>query len=204
MGRFVGVLGLLTMLGLAFLFSTNRRAIRLKTVLWGVGLQFALAVFVLNVNAGRAAFEIAGAAVTKLLSYSYAGSTFVFGQLGLPLASAPFAVDGNGVKQSLFVFAFGVLPTIIFISALFALLYHFGIMQVVIKALARFMTWLMGVSGAESMDVAASIFMGQTEAPLSIRPFLPKHDAFRAHDRHDRGHGACFRRHHGRLHRLRR
>src|SRR5581483_9533375 len=112
----------------------------------------------------------------KLLSYSYEGSAFVFGALGLSPDKAPFVVDANGVKlgQPLFVFAFGVLPTIIFISAFFALLYHIGLMQILIKAMARFMTWLMGVSGAESMDVAASIFMGQTEAPLSIRPFLPE------------------------------
>ncbi len=173
MGRFVGVLGLLTMLGLAYLFSTDRKAIKLKTVAWGVGLQFALAVFVLNVSFGRTMFKAAGDAVTKLLSYSYAGSEFVFGQLGKAPWAAPTVTDAAGAKQSLFIFAFGVLPTIIFISALFALLYHWGVMQIIIKALARFMTWLMGVSGAESMDVAASIFMGQTEAPLSIRPFLP-------------------------------
>jgi CNT family concentrative nucleoside transporter len=162
MGRFVGVLGLLTMLGLAFAFSTDRKAIRTKTVLWGIGLQFALAVFVLKLGAGQRMFAVAGDGIKRLLAFSYAGSEFVFGKLGMK--EAPLG----------FYFAFMVLPTIIFISAFFALLYHYGVMQFFIRQLARFMTWLMGVSGAESMDVAASIFMGQTEAPLSIRPFLPE------------------------------
>ncbi|MGH9555017.1 MAG: NupC/NupG family nucleoside CNT transporter, partial [Terriglobales bacterium] len=102
------------------------------------------------------------AGVKQLLEYSFAGSTFVFGELGAKKSSLGFY------------FAFTVLPTIIFIAAFFALLYHFGIMQFIIRQAARVMTRLMGVSGAESLDVAASIFMGQTEAPLTIRPYLPK------------------------------
>ncbi len=160
MGRFTGILGLLTMLALAYAFSTNRRAIRLKTVAWGLGLQFVFAVFVLKIDAGRAAFQWAGDKVTKLLGYAYAGSHFVFGDLANPGSSLGY-------------FAFGVLPTIIFIAAFFAVLYHYGIMQFIIKIAAVIMTRVMGASGAESLNVAASIFMGQTEAPLTIRPFLP-------------------------------
>src|SRR5256884_2552987 len=161
MGRFTGILGLLVMLGLAYAFSTNRRAIRLKTVAWGLGLQFAFAVFVLKLDAGRRAFQKAGDVVNHLLSYAFAGSQFVFGDLGK---------QGSHLG---FYFAFQVLPTIIFIAAFFAVLYHYGIMQFIIKIAAWMMTRVMGASGAESLNVAASIFMGQTEAPLTIRPFLP-------------------------------
>src|ERR1700719_3272808 len=161
MGRFTGILGLLTMLSLAFIFSTNRRAIRGKTVAWGLGLQFAFAVFVLRVDIGRRIFQYAGDAVNKLLSYAFVGSQFVFGDLGK-----------QGSRLG-FYFAFQVLPTVIFIAAFFAILYHYGIMQFIIKQAARVMTRFMGASGAESLNVAASIFMGQTEAPLTIRPFLP-------------------------------
>jgi CNT family concentrative nucleoside transporter len=161
MGRFTGILGLLTMLALAYIFSTNRRAIRLKTVAWGLGLQLAFAVCVLRIDVGRRIFQKAGDVVSRLLNYSFAGSSFVFGEFG---------------KQNShlgFVFAFQVLPTIIFICAFFAVLYHIGVMQFVIKIAARVMTWVMGASGAESLNIAASIFMGQTEAPVTIRPFLP-------------------------------
>ena len=161
MGRFTGILGLITMLALGYIFSTNRRAIRLKTVGWGLGLQIAFAVFVLKVEIGRILFQKAGDAVNRLLSYSFVGSKFVFGELGAQRGSMGFF------------FAFQVLPTVIFIAAFFAVLYHYGIMQVIIKAAAIVMTKFMGASGAESLNVAASIFMGQTEAPLTIRPFLP-------------------------------
>src|SRR6202162_278938 len=161
MGRLTEILGLVTMLGLAYAFSTNRHAIRLKTVAWGLGLQFVFAVFVLRIDAGRQAFQKAGDVVNRLLSYAFAGSQFVFGELGK---------QGSHLG---FYFAVQVLPTIIFIAAFFAVLYHYGIMQFIIKIAAWVMTRVMGASGAESLNVAASIFMGQTEAPLTIRPFLP-------------------------------
>jgi concentrative nucleoside transporter, CNT family len=160
MGRLTGILGIATMLGLAFLFSTNRRAIRVKPVAWGLGLQFLFAVFVLKLQLGRAIFQRAGDAVNQLLAYSYPGSQFVFGDLGKH--NSPLG----------FYLAFQVLPAIIFIAALFAVLYHYGVMQFVVRQAARIMTRFMGASGAESLNVAASIFMGQTEAPLTIRPFL--------------------------------
>jgi len=161
MGRFTGVLGLLTMLALAFAFSTNRRAIRVKTVAWGLGLQIALGLFVLRVKSGQWLFQIAGNGAKKLLDFSYVGSEFVFGDLGKAHSSLGL------------IFAFQVLPTIIFIAAFFAVLYHLGVMQLIVRAGAWIMTAVMGASGAESLNIAASIFMGQTEAPLTIRPFLP-------------------------------
>jgi len=162
MGRFTGLLGMVVLIGLAYLFSTARKAIKLKTVLWGIGLQLAFGVFVLKFPVGRNIFQFLGNAVNKLLSFAFAGSEFVFGGLGMKTSSFGF------------IFAFQVLPTIIFIAAVFAFLYHVGIMQIFIRAFAWVMTRVMGASGAESLDIAASIFMGQTEAPLTIRPFLNK------------------------------
>ena len=162
MGRFTGVLGILTILGLAYLFSTSRRSIRLKTVAWGLGLQLALGLFVLRVKSGEWLFQKMGNGAKKLLDFSYVGSSFVFGDLGTNHSSLGL------------IFAFQVLPTIIFIAAFFAVLYHLGVMQIIIRGAAWLMTIIMGASGAESLNVAASIFMGQTEAPLTIRPFLPK------------------------------
>jgi CNT family concentrative nucleoside transporter len=162
MGRLTGILGLLVMMGLAYVFSANRRAIRIKTVAWGLGLQVVFAFFVLQSASGREIFRRAGDVVNRLLSYSFAGSEFVFGELGKKTSSLGFY------------FAFQVLPTIIFIAAFFAILYYLGIMQIIIRGAAWVMTRVMGASGAESLNVAASIFMGQTEAPLTIRPFLPE------------------------------
>jgi CNT family concentrative nucleoside transporter len=160
MGRLTGVLGILVILGIAYVFSENRKEIRIKTIAWGLGLQFAFAVLVLKTSAGQATFRWIGEKVTQLLGFARVGSSFVFGELGTP---------GNTIAT----FAFQVLPTIIFIAALFAILYYLGIMQLLVLAFAKVMTKLMGASGAESLNVAASIFMGQTEAPLTIRPFLP-------------------------------
>jgi concentrative nucleoside transporter, CNT family len=162
MGRFVGLLGILTMLILAYVFSTDRKAIRLKTVLWGLGLQLAFAFFVLRFEIGRLIFQKAGDGVNTVLGYAFVGSTFLFGELGKKYSAYGF------------IFAFQVLPAIIFIAAVFAFLYHIGVMQILIRAFAWVMTRVMGASGAESLDIAASIFMGQTEAPLTIRPFLSK------------------------------
>jgi CNT family concentrative nucleoside transporter len=162
MERFMGILGMLTVLGLAYAFSANRQAIRYKTVAWGLGLQIGFAFLIMRWEYGRLFFEKLGAAANWLLDFAYYGTSFVFGDLG----------QKNSPRG--FYFAFQALPTIIFIAALFAVLYYLGIMQLVVKAAARVMTNLMGASGAESLNVAASIFMGQTEAPLTIRPFLPE------------------------------
>src|SRR6266516_1927182 len=122
MGRFTGVLGVLAMLGLAYAFSTNRRAIRVKTVAWGLGLQVILAIFVLRTQKGEALFAWLGAGAKHLLDFSYYGSEFIFGDLGKQSSSVGF------------IFAFQVLPTIIFIAAFFAVLYHVGVMQLIIRA----------------------------------------------------------------------
>src|ERR1700686_1149750 len=157
MDRFTGLLGILAILLVAFLFSKHKRAIRPSVVLWGLGLQITFAVLVLRTPAARA-FLVLSEKVNALIGYSQAGSKFVFG-------------DQLGGSQPV-VFAFQVLPIIIFISSLFAILYYFGVMQVFVRAMAIVMQRVMGASGAESTNVAASIFMGQTEAPLTIRPFL--------------------------------
>jgi CNT family concentrative nucleoside transporter len=163
MARFTGILGMLVILAGAYAFSTNRKSIRLKTVLWGLGLQLLLGFFVLRSSTGTKLFAFLGNGANKLLSFSYAGSEFVFGDIGFP----------KELSRLGFSFAFQVLPTIIFIAAFFAVLYHIGLMQLIIRAAAWIMTRIMGASGAESLNVAASIFMGQTEAPLTIRPFIP-------------------------------
>jgi CNT family concentrative nucleoside transporter len=159
LGRFTGLLGLVVFLSLAYIFSTNRRAIRWKTVAWGLGLQIVFAFAVIKWNYGQIILGNISAVITGLLGHAADGSGLVFGYLGIP-------------SNPLSVFAFAVLPTIIFVSAFFAILYHIGLMQQIIKVVAWIMQWTMGTSGAESTNVAASIFMGQTEAPLTIRPFL--------------------------------
>jgi CNT family concentrative nucleoside transporter len=159
LARFTGLLGLITFLGLAYAFSTNRSAIKWRTVAWGLGLQILFAFLVIKWTYGQTILHTASQAVTSLLAHAVDGSSMVFGPLGTP---------GNPLA----VFAFAVLPTIIFISAFFAILYHIGFMQQVIRVVAWIMQRTMGTSGAESTNVAASIFMGQTEAPLTIRPFL--------------------------------
>ncbi len=159
MARFTGLLGLTFLLGVAYTLSTNRRAIRWRTVAWGLSLQVLFAFLVLKWSYGQKILHTGATAVTSLLAHAADGSTLVFGKLGDP-------------TSPLQVFAFAVLPTIIFVSALFAMLYHLGIMQWVIRGVAWIMQRTMGTSGAESTNVAASIFMGQTEAPLTIRPFL--------------------------------
>ena len=180
MQPFTGILGILAILGACWAFSTDRKAIKWKIVVWGVGLQLLFALIVLKFDWGQRAMTAAGAAVNQLLSYATIGATFVFGPLadmtgkhGFVLAQDPANGPFDPLKGG-FVFAFAILPTIIFMASFFAVLYHFGVMQIIIRGAAWIMTRLMGVSGAESLDVAASIFMGQTEAPLTIRPFLDK------------------------------
>src|SRR3989441_1907802 len=158
--RLTGLLGIVFILGIGIALSRNRRAISARVVAWGVGLQVAFAILVLRVPLGQTLFRALGSAVTNLLSFSYVGSEFVFGELGKQHSSLGL------------IFAFQVLPAIIFVSALFAILYYVGVMQLVVRAFAIVMNKVMGASGAESLNVAASIFMGQTEAPLTIRPFL--------------------------------
>jgi CNT family concentrative nucleoside transporter len=169
--RYTGLLGILAVLLAAWLGSTNRKRIRWRTVAWGLGLQVTFAFLVLRFDYGQRFMAWAGGVVNSMLSATFAGTRVLFGQLGLPNSGA----FGNLLPpNSGSIFAFQVLPTIIFISAFFALLYHIGVMQIIIRAMAWIMLKTMRISGAESMNVAASIFMGQTEAPLTIRPFLSK------------------------------
>ena len=171
LARFTGILGILAVLLAAWLFSTDRRHIRWRTIAWGIGLQVCFAFLVLRFGLGQRVMSWAGDVVTKMLACTYAGTSLLFGELGLPNSGAFGAILGDNKGA---IFAFQVLPTIIFISAFFALLYHVGLMQLIIRAMAWVMLKTMRISGAESMNVAASIFMGQTEAPLTIRPFLSK------------------------------
>ena len=171
MVRFTGLLGIVAVLLAAWLGSTDRKHIRWRTVMWGLGLQVTFAFLVLRFNYGQMFMSWAGGVVTNMLSATFAGTQVLFGQLGLPNSGAFGALLGPNKGA---IFAFQVLPTIIFISAFFAVLYHIGLMQIIIRAMAWVMLKTMRISGAESMNVAASIFMGQTEAPLTIRPCLSK------------------------------
>jgi CNT family concentrative nucleoside transporter len=169
------VVGLCVILLIAYLWSTNRRAIDRRTVAWGLSLQIIFALIVLKTRLGQWTFATLGAGITKLLGFADVGSAFVFGPLGDKAAwhEAMIKIFGAGGERFAVIFSFMVLPTIIFIAALFAILYYFGVMQVVVQVFAVGMRRVMRASGAETLNVAASIFMGQTEAPLTIRPFLP-------------------------------
>jgi len=168
--------GAAVILAIAVLCSNNRRAINWQTVAWGLSLQVVFAILVLKTSIGQRVFTTLGDAITKLLGFSGVGADFVFGPLGTrPVwARVMNATLGSEGERYATVFAFQVLPTIIFIAALFAILYYFGVMQIIVRIFAVVMHRIMKASGAESLNVAASIFMGQTEAPLTIRPFLPE------------------------------
>ncbi len=157
MERLISALGLVVFVGLAYAVSTNRRAIRWRTVLWGLALQVALAIFIIKVPVGFAAFQFLGSLVKKFLDFTDAGSSFVFGE-----------------KFADHFFAFKVLPTIIFVSSSMTLLYYFGVLQRIVEWVAWVMVKTMGTSGAESLCGAANIFVGQSEAPLFVRPYVPR------------------------------
>ncbi len=169
--------GAVVILAIAVAFSNNRRAINWSTVAWGLSLQIVFALIVLKTTIGQRVFETLGAGINKLLGFAGVGAGFVFGP-----ARRQHSVWGRAMTGALgpegsnyaVIFAFQVLPTIIFIAALFAILYYYGVMQFVVRLMAIVMHRVMKCSGAESLNVAASIFMGQTEAPLTIRPYLPE------------------------------
>lgn len=156
-----GLFGLAVLIGIVFLFSNNRKAIDWKLVVTGVTLQIAFAALVLLVPGGREVFDWLGQVFVKILSFVNAGSSFIFGSL-------------MDVKTYGFIFAFQVLPTIIFFAALMGVLYHLNVMQAVVRAMAWAITKVMRVSGAETTSVCASVFIGQTEAPLTVRPYISK------------------------------
>jgi concentrative nucleoside transporter, CNT family len=170
------LVGLTVILSIAYALSTNRRAIDRRTVAWGLSLQLLFALIVLKTTVGQRTFQTLGGAINQLLNFSFVGSSMVFGPLGDKEVWPRImnqVLGAEGARYSV-IFAFQVLPTIIFIAALFAVLYYFGVMQVVVRLFAILMRRAMRASGAESLNVAASIFMGQTEAPLTIRPYLPR------------------------------
>lgn len=162
MERLIGLLGLAFLLAVAGLVSSHRAAIRWKTVLWGLVLQVVFALFVLKLDFGAQALAAVAKGVTRLISFADEGSGFIFGWL---------VTDPDPQR---FVFAFKVLPIVIFISSFFTCLYYLGIMQLIVLGMARIMTRFMGVSGSESLAAAANVFMGQTEAPIVIAPYIPE------------------------------
>jgi len=168
--------GLIVIMTIAYAISTNRRAIDRRTVAWGLSLQILFALLVLKTTTGQRVFQTLGGLINRLLDFSAVGSGMVFGPLGDKTVWPRIMTNVLGAEGAQYsvLFAFQVLPTIIFIAALFAVLYYFGIMQLVVRAFAIMMRRAMRASGAESLNVAASIFMGQTEAPLTIRPYLPR------------------------------
>ncbi|MFA9487248.1 MULTISPECIES: NupC/NupG family nucleoside CNT transporter [unclassified Mannheimia] len=167
MGTLNSLLGIIVLLFIAFLFSSNKRSINVRTVLGALALQIAIAALVLYVPAGRDALNAMASGVSKVISYGNEGISFLFGGL---VSDKMFEVFGGGG----FVFAFRVLPVIIFFSALISLLYYIGVMQWVIRILGGLLQKALGTSKAESMSAAANIFVGQTEAPLVVKPFISK------------------------------
>ena len=166
MGRFTGVIGIVIILGLAFLWSNNRKAINKRLVITGLLLQLVLAIFILKVRLGQEIFAFLGKAINKLLDFSQQGGQFVFGDLTKVTQILPEGVVKSGV------FLFILLPTIIFVCVLVAMAYHVGIMQRVVAVLAKFVRWAMRVSGSEALSNVASAFVGQVEAQIMIRPYL--------------------------------
>ena len=181
MGRLIGILGIVTMIGIIFLLSSNRKAVKLRVIGWGLGLQFTFALIVLKTTPGKWFFQKMNDVVIGILNCAQAGASFVFGNLvqnSIPVTptdvidksqSLPSFVANAGAM-----FAFSVLPTIIFFSALMSVLYHYGVMQKLIEGMARVMSKTMKTSGAESLSAASNIFVGQTEAPLVVKPYLQK------------------------------
>ena len=183
MERGISILGTLVLLLIAFLMSNNKKRIDFKLVFWGIGLQTVFAVLILKTEAGRELFSFFNDVIIGLLNLAQKGAGFVFGALinnTIPVGSgfvgdAPLsAVQPNTVAYTGAMFAFKVLPTIIFFSSLMAVLYHIGFMQKIIAVVARIMAVTMKTSGSESLSAAANIFVGQTEAPLVIKPYLKK------------------------------
>ncbi len=155
-----GLLGIAVLLLICYLLSSNRRKINWRLVAVGMGFQFILALLLLKVPKVNAAFDLLAAGITKVLAISEAGAEFMFGSLVTDMSTFGY------------IFAFQVLPTIVFFSALSALLYYFGILQLVVKGMAWLMSKTMGLSGPESLAAAANVFIGQTEAPLAVKPYL--------------------------------
>jgi CNT family concentrative nucleoside transporter len=171
--RVQGVAGIVCFLAVVASCSTNLRAVNWRTVGWGIALQIALALFILKfeiggVRPGYVLFSKIGEIVKQFLEFTNAGSQFVFGVLADSVAMDKTFGAGRG-----FVFAFTALPTIIFVSSFFTVLYYFGVLQFIVQLFARAMMYVMRTSGAETLSAAANVFMGQTEAPIIVKPYVP-------------------------------
>ena len=167
MERFTGLLGIVLIFGIAFLLSNNRKAINYRVVLSGLAIQLLLAIFILKVPLGKTIFGYLGAAVTKILNFSQAGASFVFG----PLVNAEYMTKAFGAGNN-FVFFFSIIPTIIFVAVLVSVAYYLGIMQRIVKFFAFIVYKVMKVSGSEAVSNVASAFVGQVEAQIMIKPYL--------------------------------
>ena len=164
MNQITGILGIIILLSIAYSMSENRTKINYRTVLWGLGLQFIFAVIILKTPIGKPIFSSLDKIILKLISFSDIGSNFVFGS----------QFEGVGFHPALESLAFRLLPTIIFFSAIISILYHFGIIQFIIKYVSLILQKTMKTTGAETLSISANIFVGQTEAPLLIKPYLNK------------------------------
>ena len=161
MERYIGILGLVVILGIAYAASLDRKAIKPRIIVWGLFLQFTFALFVMKIPVGMAILSGLAAATNGLMKKANAGAEFIFGDLA--------TTDSLG-----FIFAVKALPIIIFLSSLFSILYYVGVLQLIVRVMAKVMVRTMGTSGAESLATAANVFMGQTEAPLVIAPYIDK------------------------------
>lgn len=168
LGHFTGLIGIVGLLGVAYLFSRNRKAINWRLVVSGLVLQWIIAIFILKVPVGQQIFAGIAAGIAKLLSFSDQGAAFVFG----PLVSQPEALSRIFGPGGSFIFAFKIIPTIIFVATLVGIAYHIGLMQRVVQAVAWVVCRLMGASGAEALSNAASVFVGQVEAQLMVKPYV--------------------------------
>ena len=179
--RLMGIVGLATMIGIAVLMSADRKRISWRLVGTGLGIQLVLGGLILKTTAGRAVFDFAGRVVNGLLGFTRDGARFLFGNLidnqipvGIPGAGGALDTTAGFAAQTMSFVAFTVLPTIIFFSSLMTVLYYLGVMQVVVKSIAWVVQKTLGTSGAETLSAAGNIFLGQTEAPLMIKPFVDK------------------------------
>ena len=164
MENYTGILGIIVLLSIAFLLSNNKTLINKNIIFWGLGLQTSFAIFILKTSFGKALFFYFNILIVKLISFADAGSDFLFTSF----------IPEVGYDQALINFAFRALPVIIFFSSLIAATYHLGVIQIIIKNIAKVMEKTMKTSGAETLSISANIFVGQTEAPILIRPYISK------------------------------
>tara|TARA_B100001564_G_scaffold359473_1_gene381445 strand:- start:767 stop:1987 length:1221 start_codon:yes stop_codon:yes gene_type:complete len=164
MENYTGILGIIVLLGIAFLLSNNKKLINKNIIFWGLGLQISFAIIILKTSFGKALFFYFNILIVKLISFADAGSDFLFTSF----------IPEVGYDQALINFAFRALPVIIFFSSLIAATYHLGVIQIIIKNIAKVMEKTMKTSGAETLSISANIFVGQTEAPILIRPYISK------------------------------